>query len=359
MKKSFFLIILLICSFYSHAQDFSSADTYIMQGAKLHDQKKYTEALSKYQQALKINPNSISALYETALTYLQLEEYPNAIKYSNQVLGFSFEPIKLDAYVIKGTALAKSGKNNEAIALFQEAINELGASALLDYNLGLVYYNLGNNKKAIGHIRRAIEQDPTYPDAFYLYATILNDLGIYIQSIYAYDFFLLQEPNTERSNKAFTEMYKILSDKLTSANISDADKSLGLTSLYSGIDKLRADLFHKNFKYDFFSKSSQLIFDAMSKILKNDPTKYRGLFWDFFVPIYDELLVSTHFETFLRYISVSYFPDSLKWWETNVESVMAFKLWFEDGIDQEMDESTNEEYDDNAIDSDIVEMDQQ
>lgn len=356
MKKILSLFICLSSFIYISAQNFSSADTYILQGAKLHDQKKYVEAISKYQQALSVNPNSISALYEMALTYLQLEEYPNAIKYSNQVLNFNFEPIKVDAYVIKGTAMAKSGKTNEAIKMFQEAIDELGSNALLDYNLGLIYYNQGNNKKAIGYIRRAIEQDPTYPDSFYLYATILNNLGIYIQSLYAYDFFLLQEPNTERSHKAFTEMYKILSEKLSSSSISDADKSLGLSNVYQEIEKYRNDLFAKNFKYEFFSKSSSVIFNKMEQILNNNQSKYRGLFWDFFVPIYAELISSGHYDTFLRYISVSYFPESVKWWETNEEAVMSFKLWFEDGVEQEMDESSdNEEYDE---DSDIVEMDQ-
>lgn len=358
MKKILASLLLIFSSLSIVAQNFTDADSYILEGAKLHDKKQYPEALQKYQQALTINPNSISALYEMSLTYLQMGEYANAIKYSTQVLGFDFEPIKLDAYVIKGTALAKSGKTNDAIKMFLEAIEHLGPNNLLDYNLGYIYYKQGNNKKAIAYIRRSIEQDPTYPDAFLLYADILDELGIYIQSLYAYNFFLLQEPNTDRSHQAFSKMYKILTEKLTFSKINDADKSLGLSDLYKEIDKLRTDLYDKNIQYNFYAESSSLVFKTMNNVLKNDPSKYRGLFWDFFVPIYFELFTSGHFDAYLRYVSACYFPESKKWWEENQEDVMAFKLWFEDGVEQEMDEPYVEDSDD-FVDSDIIEMDQQ
>ena len=46
---------------------------------------------------------------------------------------------------------------------------------------------------------------------------------------------------------------------------------------------------------------------------------------------YDEILSAGHFDTYCRYVSVAYFPESLAWWNENKTQVDNFIEWFENG----------------------------
>jgi len=46
---------------------------------------------------------------------------------------------------------------------------------------------------------------------------------------------------------------------------------------------------------------------------------------------FTKILHSNYFETYCRYISVSYFPESLEWWNNNKTKAEDFFIWFEHG----------------------------
>lgn len=89
----------------------------------------------------------------------------------------------------KAWEAAKKGANQEAIALYQEAINALAPNASLYYNLALEYLKTKRFKEAAQAFKRAIQLNPRDKDAYYnlavLYESYLNDkkqaLGYYSQ----------------------------------------------------------------------------------------------------------------------------------------------------------------------------------
>lgn len=327
MRKLLSILLFSIFSIALAAQ--SSSDKLIRQGANYHDQGKYSEAISCYQQALKANPSSISAVYEMSLSYLKMEDYNNAIKHSTQVINLGFKPLLVDAYVVKGTALAAQHKLDDAINLFTQAIAQCGSEYLLHYNLGLSYYNKGNTNQALLHLRKAVERDSTHSSAFLVYAYALNDAGKWIQSFYSFHFFLLLEPNTKRSADAFREMYQLLDTKLE-INSPKLKMSEGVDAglVYNKINQHRPSVSTSTAKYNFFVSASKEVFSYMGAVNKETN---KGVFWEFFVPIFSEMLVSGHFDTYCKYVSVAYFPESLKWWEANKNEVDNFIEWFEQG----------------------------
>src|SRR3990172_1894528 len=60
------------------AQVPTEADVYVDRGILAYDDKRYTDALQAFQEALRINPNSINANYYIGLSYMALEQYPAA-----------------------------------------------------------------------------------------------------------------------------------------------------------------------------------------------------------------------------------------------------------------------------------------
>lgn len=306
-----------------------SSDKLIKEGVLLHDKGKYKEAISCYEQALQINPTSMSAVYEMSLSYLMLKDYNKAINNSTKVISANFQPLLVDAYIVKGTALANQDKMSEAINLLKEALAKCGDEYLLHFNLGLCYFNNKNNEMAVQHLRKAIEIDATRASAFLLYAYALNDLGMWVQSFYSFHFFLLLEPNTERSKDAFGEMFDIINAKLEadSPKLSQED-SIDQKIIYDLLQSKKTGATDDISQYTFFVEASKQIFFTLGQ-MQNDSLS--GLLWYFFVPTYEELLGSGHFDTYCRYVSVAYFPESLTWWENNKTEVDNFIEWFEQG----------------------------
>lgn len=329
-KMRFLLIILfaLICS-TTTVYGQPNSEKLIRKGVSLHDKGRYHDAISYYQQALKLNPSSMSATYEMSLSYLQLKDYDNALKNSTKVINANFKPLLVDAYCVKANALADSKKLDQSIKLLNEAVEKYGDEYLLHYNLGLCYFKAKNLKLSIFHLQKAIEIDTTHPSAFLLYASALNDSGRWIQSFLSFQFFLLLEPNTDRSKDAFEEMYDILTQKLEpGVPRLVSEDGIDRQRIYDQLRNIQPKIEDQRFQYAFYEQASHMIFLNLAQ-LQDDSRK--GILWDFYVPIYSAILQSGYFDTYCRYISVSYFPGSLEWWNSNTEKVDGFISWFEEG----------------------------
>lgn len=345
--KQIFILFLFIISLSTQAQ--TSSDKLIRQGVSLHDKGRYDDAITCYKEALKVNPTSMSAVYEMSLSYLRLKDYNNAILYSTKLIDANFQPLLADAYTVKATALADQNNVKESIKLLNEALDRCGDEYLLHFNLGLTYFNQKETRMALYHLRKTIEIDATRPNPFLLYAYALNDTGRWVQGFYAFHFFLLLEPNTQRSKEVFAEMYDLLM-----TDIPDDDPRLVFEDgidrrkLYQIIKSKRPTATDSASQFKYFENASKTVFFALGE-MQNDTQS--GLLWDFFVPTYAEILNSGYFDTYSRYVSVSHFPESLEWWNNHKDRVDEFIEWFEHGQGVSQDE------DDLGDDSDMEEQD--
>jgi tetratricopeptide (TPR) repeat protein len=330
MRNLLLLIIYSLTTVSAYPQ--ASSERLIRKGVGLHDQGRYTEAIDYYQQALKINPSSMSATYEIALSYLHLKDYDNALKYSTKVINANFLPLLVDAYCVKSSALAELNKYDQSIKLLNEALERCGDEYLLHYNLGLSYFKKQDLKSAINHLRKAIEIETTHPNAFLLYAYALNDSGKWLQSFFAFHFFLLLEPNTDRSKDVFNELYDILETVLppNSPQLLPED-GIDRAKIYDYIRQYKSQNNSPEARFTFFEAVTKKIVLTLSQ-LQDDERK--GLLWDFFVPIYSEILASGYIDIYCRYVSVSQIPSSLDWWNKNPNEVDKFITWFEGGHDE-------------------------
>lgn len=334
MRKLSLIIFTILSTTFLYAQP--SSDKLIRRGVSLHDKGQYHNAITCFQEALKINPQSMSATYELSLSYLHLKDYDNALKYSTKVINANFQPLLIDAYCVKSSALAELNRVEESIKLLNEALDRCGDEYLIHYNLGLSYFKLRNLTNARNHLQKAIEIDPTHPSAILLYSYTLNDSDRWIQSVLSFHFFLLLEPNTDRSKDAFSELYDILEQQLAeNSNRLLPEDGIDRKALYNEIQNLKTQDTSQEARYIFFEKASQLIFFTLSQ-LQNDSR--RGLLWDFYVPIYAEILESGYFSTYCRYVSSSSLPQSLEWWNEHKTEVDKFISWFEEGQNTPEDE---------------------
>lgn len=338
-----------------HGQNSNPADL-IQDGVKLHDEGKYKEAIEKYSKALELDPKSTQATYELSLSYLELKDYENAIKYSGTVIMSDDKKLSAGAYAVKSEALAAMGRVDDAIALLKEGLSKNGEDYLLNFNLALNYYNKGDTRHTLEHIKRAIDLDKTHSGAFLLNAYASKDSGLWVQSILSFQMFLLLEPDSKRSRNAFEEMLSIMrvksneepiqrsfiqqqmmrsrsdstrqADKIPPLDVRDGlNRKLVYETITQTIDSLQNQA---NIKDDFtlFSIVNQVIIKILEEESKNP---HQGVLWTFYVPFFSHIAESEYYETYCRYVSVSYIPESLEWWKQNPSQAMDFVLWFENG----------------------------
>lgn len=358
MKRTILFITLLITTFpffLLYGQN-AAAEELIHEGVKLHDEGKFKEAIEKYNEALKLDSRLVQATYELSLSYLALHDYQNASKYSTEVINSGNKQLSSGAYAVKSEALAEMNKVDEAISLLQEGLIKNGDEYLLHFNLALNYYKKGDIDKTLGHVKKAIDLDKSHSGAFLLNAYALNDKGLWVQSILSFQMFLLLEPDSKRSKSAFEEMLNIMliktaeepvqrsfiqqqmmrskpdttpqSNKLPPLTIEEGlNRNLVYQAITSTLDSLKNTAEEHNDFTRFKTVNKEII-----KVLLNESKGDKeGIFWTFYIPFFSHIAESEYYDTFCRYISVSYFPESLEWWQENTSDAVDFVIWFEKG----------------------------
>lgn len=358
-KLIYTLLLFLTLSIASYAQS-NNVELLINEGIALHDSTEYKLAIEKFESALKLNPKSTLALYEISLSYLELKEYESASKYSTRVIEANDETLLIGAYAVKSEALVGLDRIDDAILILKEGLSKIGESFLLHFNLALNYYKKNDINKTLEHVNRAIELDKNFSGAFLLSAYAQRDKGLWLQSIYSFQMFLLLEPDSSRSRNAFEEMLQAMSiiDTSTEKPVersfiqmqmsknksAEEDKSVAETPT-TGMDSIRENLSIKINQtidsiqgdsetldyYVAFKEVNKIILDGLSD--QNEDTTMTDNFWGFKYPFFTSILNSNYYDVFCRYISVSYFPESLQWWEENQTEAQNFINWFEKGED--------------------------
>jgi tetratricopeptide (TPR) repeat protein len=164
-------------------------------GIALNSQGQYDEAITAYDEAIRLDPNYAVAWNNKGTALSNQGNYDEAIQAFD-------EAIMLDlnyavAWNNKGTVLCKQVKCDEAIPYLEEAIR-------LDPNLADAYfwslkagalYKQGKYNEAITAYDEAIRLDPNRALVWNNKGTALSELGKYDEAIEAYDEAIRLDPN--------------------------------------------------------------------------------------------------------------------------------------------------------------------
>lgn len=109
----------------------------------------------------------------------------------------------MDAYIVKGTALANMDKMSDAIKTLNDAVVRCGDEYFSYFQLRIFHFNSKDNKMAAHHLRKAIEIDATHSSAFLLYAYALNDLDQWVQSFLCIPFLFIVGAQYRKIRRCF------------------------------------------------------------------------------------------------------------------------------------------------------------
>lgn len=309
----------------------------VSQGTELHDQGKYDLAIAKYKAALDIDKNSTVANYELSFTYMTIEKYDDAIKYSRRVIEQNSDN-QQGAYVVLGSSLDLKGKPKDAIKAYEEGLTKFHNSNLLNYNLAYTAYGIGDYSKAEQAAINAIIAKPTHGSSHIILATVMKAKGERVKALLSLYYFLLLEPNSKRSITNLNILKSMLNEGVEKKSGNDininipssaskdsiwgaAEMMVSLlgASRYTDENKGKSDM-------ELFVETNRSLFSILGELKKNNS----NIWWDLYVTKFYDLVQSNNYEAYSYYISQSINSIEVNnWIADNQVKMNSFKIWKE------------------------------
>ena len=164
----------------------------------LMQQQKFPDAISAFEQAMKIKPDFAEGYSNMSTALLELGRPRDAIDCCDRAI--EINPGLADAYCNKGNALKVVGRTDEAAQLYRKAINIAPNMVQAHNNLGTMYELSGDTDAALACWEKAISLNPDYPDPYNNLANICKERGEYSKALDYYS-------NAIRLNPRFAEAY--------------------------------------------------------------------------------------------------------------------------------------------------------
>ncbi len=335
MRKCIFLILSILLTSHIFGQK-EEVDQIIDQGVALHEYGLYDDALRKYTQALAADKKNLRAKYEMAYAYLALKKWDEAIYYSYEVVDEEGE-YYLDACMLYGAALNKSGRAKQSVRFFRKIIKEYPEEYLLYYNLAISHYTAGEIDEAQKNVQEAIRINKTHMDSHFLLSGIMQDKGERLKGMLPLYYLLLYEQDSPRSVEAYERLQLIwrsaavMRKKEVSLPISSLSSSSAVMAIEIGVGAIASTYMIDEAKnkleepYKLAGQTQELL-DLMDELQSGELDFFDIYYIDFF----NLLTRNQHAEVFSYYISNCVHKDKVLLWITENNSPFAsFMDWME------------------------------
>jgi tetratricopeptide (TPR) repeat protein len=150
----------------------------IEEGVKLHDAGKIDEAILKYEQVLKENPDCDLALYELAMSAFNKKDYTKALEAGYKLVKYKSNT-GMAGFGVIGNILDDQGKTQEAIDIYKSAIknleNEKGEEPYVSelyYNLAITHARQNQLKESREALKKAVVYNFKYPSPHFLLSKV-------------------------------------------------------------------------------------------------------------------------------------------------------------------------------------------
>lgn len=314
----------------------------IQEGISLHDQKRYDDAIAKYQEVIKENPNNDLAIYELALSYYNKKDYRNATETAFKLVQYKSK-IGLLGYGMIANILDDQGKPKEAIEIYQKVIKQFENEPEFQSHLSNLYYNLGvtytrqkQYKEAREALKKAVQFDFNYPSPNYLLAEVFVGTNYKVPALLAAGRLITLEINTQRTQRSVDILMSILQsakkdEKTGNINIFmdlNAPKDEGDFSMY---DLLLGTLTTVKSDEDKNKTENEIFADAIDTLialLKEDKKLASTFVGKVYVPFFVEMKAKGFSKTFAYLVlQQTGNKDAEKWLVDNSKQSVAFLNW--------------------------------
>jgi protein O-GlcNAc transferase len=170
-----------------------SAVALFNRGGTLHDLKRFAEALASYDRALKVRPDFAEAYFNRGITLQALKRLAEALASYDRAL--KMRPDYAEALSNRGVALQELKRFEEALASFDRALTVRPDYAEALSNRGNTLKELQRFEEALASYDRVLTMRPNYAEALYNRGNILKELQRFAEALASYDRALTVRPD--------------------------------------------------------------------------------------------------------------------------------------------------------------------
>lgn len=340
MKK--FYLLLLFFSTLGFSQNKAEAEKKIREGIALHDQKKYDEALSRYNEALNLDKNNPFALAEKAMTLETSKKYNEAIEVCDLIFKLYPNGDNKSVYVTYGNALDHSGNLDTAIKIYDEGIKKYPNYYHLYFNKGIALFNAKESTKAAEAFQNATKLNPDHAASYNALAVL--DKSNRIASILASGRYLILDNKSPRAKVNLATLVSLMKRGVSQKE----DKTINITFDQKSVDQIEKKIIApNNFSITdiTLTMSAALDFDEKYKdkteiqkftnkltticeSMKEVKPKQKGYYWDFLAPYFIEMNDKKLLEPFANIIFLAVQDkDAIQYNEQHQDKIKEFYNW--------------------------------
>lgn len=190
----------------------------------LDGQQKFTESVTSYKNALKLQPNTPDLLFNLGIALTHIQHLDEAIATYKKAI--HIKPDFFEAYGNLGTVLQAQGQLNAAIESYQKGLKINPQDARGYFNLGTALRDNGALSEAVNSYKKAITLFPNYTDAHNNLGETLRDLGDMNAAVKSYQNALelnSQHPNANYNMAEFLYLAKKYDEAIPHFEISQLD----------------------------------------------------------------------------------------------------------------------------------------
>jgi len=320
--------------FSANAQESNTVSDLVKQGVELNDQGKYAEAIAKYQEALKIEPENNQANYEMAFSLMASGKGNEGIPYVEKTIkGSTSNALTAASYDLLGSIYDEGKQSQKAIEAYQTGIKIRPDYQRLHFNLGIAYFRNKQYPEAEASAIDAIKLNPKHASSQRMYALVTFHQNKRMNALLGFCSFILLEPNGPRAAEAYNNIQHILQggvlkdgDGRNSIQLSPKDNeetrilnlAISMTALAAQKQKLsEADLLQYQLTHIF----------AMAGELTEKKTD-KAFFDKFLIDFFYKLAKSDNMPAFTHLVmQTNGKEENTKWMSENADKVKALNDW--------------------------------
>jgi tetratricopeptide (TPR) repeat protein len=309
------------------------------EGIKLHDNRRYDEAIAVYKKVLAENPDSPEVLYETAYSYFAKNDFQNSIEYSLKAARYKSDFLPI-IYVMLGNVLDDSKQPQKAIEVYNLGLKINPENYLLHFNLGVTHRRLGKWQEARESFKKSAALNSAHGSSQLFLADTYYENKYRVPALLAATRFLILEPNTERTERATKIIGEVLRGGASKGNkpnqidifvSTDSPKDEGdFTSVetFLGLSSaLQLSKDNKKTSAQIIESQYASIIETLSSAEDKNKTKF---IWKYYLPYFREMSKRGYLETLANIVSLKTGDESARQWLKNNEAkLVEFIQWSE------------------------------
>lgn len=297
----------------------------VREAVALHDRGQYDEAISRYQQILKENPDDVGAMYEMGFSYFAKRDYQKSLDVAFKGVKYKSDLLK-GFYTLIGNDLDHLGQAEKAIKVYREGIKLFPRDNQLLYNLAIALLGANKPGEAKKSLKEAVRASPDHASAHLGLSQLWLKENYKIPALLAACRFLIIEPRSQRSPSVLQIINQIMQSSvqkgkepsnLTIFIDTNAKTDEGDFGALSTVVGLVAAARHIDKNKD--KTEAQLFVDELSTlfaIMSEGTQKSSGFAWEYYRPYFSEMSRRKLTEPFCYFILQSAKMEGAERWLT-------------------------------------------